>query len=76
VLKKNGKLRIVHDLQPLNRVSIQYTGMVPIIDDFVDGFAGHQCYTVLDLYWGFDARKMDEESRDMTAFMTPLECSK
>jgi hypothetical protein len=72
VLKKNGKLRIVHDLQPLNRVSIRDAGMVPIIDDFVDGFAGHQCYTVFDLYWGFDARKMDEESRDMTAFMTPL----
>jgi len=32
--------------------------MVPIIDDFVEGFAGRQCYTVFDLYWGFDARKI------------------
>jgi hypothetical protein len=57
VLKKNGKLRIVHDLQPLNKVSVRDTGMLSIVDDFVEGFAGHQCYTVFDLYWGFDARK-------------------
>jgi hypothetical protein len=72
VLKKNGKLRIVHDLQPLNKVSIRDAGMLPIVDDFVEGFAGRQCYTVFDLYWGFDARRMEPESRDMTAFMTPL----
>jgi hypothetical protein len=72
VMKKNGKLRIVHDLQPLNKVSVRDAGMVPILDDFVEGFAGRQCYTVFDLYWGFDARKIEPESRDMTAFMTPL----
>ena len=72
VLKKNGKLRIVHDLQPLNQVSIRDAGMMPIVDDFVENFAGHQCYTVFDLFWGFDARKIDPRSRDLTAFMTPL----
>ena len=72
VVKKNGKLRIVHDLQPLNKVSVRDAGMLPIVDDFVEGFAGRQCYTVFDLYWGFDARKMEPESRDMTAFMTSL----
>jgi hypothetical protein len=72
VLKKNGKLRIVHDLQPLNKVTIRDAGMLPIVDDFVDGFAGRQCYTVFDLFWGFDARKIHPISRDLTAFMTPL----
>ncbi|KDR82305.1 hypothetical protein GALMADRAFT_50644, partial [Galerina marginata CBS 339.88] len=56
VLKKNGKLRIVHDLQPLNEITIRDAGMLPIVDDFVESFAGHQCYTVFDLFWGFDAR--------------------
>jgi hypothetical protein len=50
VLKKNGKLRIVHDVQPLNKVSVRDAGMLPIVDDFVEGFAGRQCYTVFDLY--------------------------
>ena len=72
VLKKNGKLRIVHDLQPLNKVTIRDAGMLPIVDDFVDSFAGRQCYTVFDLFWGFDARKIHPRSRDLTAFMTPL----
>ena len=72
VLKKNGKLRIVHDLQPLNKVTIRDAGMLPIVDDFVEGFAGYQCYTVFDLFWGFDARKIHPISRDLTAFMTPL----
>jgi len=72
VLKKNGKLRIVHDLQPLNKVTIRDAGMVPIIDDFVEGFAARQCYTVFDLFWGFDTRKIHPKSRGLTAFMTPL----
>jgi hypothetical protein len=46
--------------------------MLPIVDDFVEGFTGHKCYTVFELYWGFDARRMEPESRDMTTFMTPL----
>jgi hypothetical protein len=72
VLKKSGKLRIVHDLQPLNGVTIRDAGMLPIVDDFVEGFAGRQCYTVFDLFWGFDARKIHPKSRDFTTFMTPL----
>jgi len=72
VLKKNGKLRIVHDLQPLNKITIRDAGMLPIVDDFVDNFAGRQCYTVFDLFWGFDARKIHPSSRDLTAFSTPL----
>ena len=72
VLKKNGKLRIVHDLQPLNAVTIRDAGLPPILDSFVEPFAGRQCYTAFDLHWGFDARKIHTQSRDMTAFMTPL----
>jgi len=72
VPKKSGKLRIVHDLQPLNRVTIRDAGLPPIVDDFVEPFAGHQCYTVFDLFWGFDGRKIHPKSRDLTAFYTPL----
>ncbi|EJF65190.1 hypothetical protein DICSQDRAFT_143866 [Dichomitus squalens LYAD-421 SS1] len=53
VLKKNGKLQIVHDLQKLNAVTIRKVGLPPVLDDFVEPFAGRQCYTVLDLFWAF-----------------------
>lgn len=72
VLKKNGKLRLVHDLQKLNGITIREAGLPPILDDFVEPFAGRQCYTVFDLFWAFDGRKLDPISRDMTAFHSPL----
>jgi hypothetical protein len=72
VLKKNGTLRIIHDLQPLNKVTIRDAGLLPIIDDFVEPFAARQCYTVFDLFWGYDARIVHPVSRDLTAFYTPL----
>ena len=72
VKKKNGELRIVHDLQKLNGVSIRDSGVPPILEEFVEAYAGRSVYTVLDMYWGFHARMLDEDSRDMTAFQTPL----
>ena len=62
----------MHDLQPLNKVSIRDAGQLPIVDDFVESYGGCQCYTVFDLFWGFDARIVDPQSRDMTAFYSPL----
>ena len=73
VKKKNtGSLRIVHDLQPLNAVTIRDAEVPPILDDFVEPFSRRQCCTVFDLYWGFDARKLHPKSRDLTTFLTPL----
>ena len=72
VIKKNGELRIVHDLQKLNGVSVKDAGVPPILEEFVEAYAGRSIYTVLDMYWGFHARMLDVESRDMTAFQTPL----
>lgn len=72
VRKKNGDLRLVHDLQKLNSVSIRDSGVPPILDEFVEAYAGRSVYTVLDMYWGFHARMLHEDSRDMTAFQTPL----
>ena len=72
VKKKNGELRIVHDLQKLNQVTMRDSGVPPILDEFVEAYAGRSVYSVLDMYWGFYARIMDPASRDMTAFQTPI----
>jgi len=72
VAKKNGELRIVHDLQQLNSISVMDSGVPPILEEFVESFAGRAVYSVLDMYWGFYARTVDPKSRDMTAFQTPL----
>ena len=72
VQKKTGEFRIVHDLQQLNGSTIRDTGVPPILDEFVEAYAGRSIYSVLDMYWGFYARILDPKSRDLTAFQTPL----
>jgi hypothetical protein len=73
VLKKDGKsLRLVHDLQPLNRVTIRDAAVPPIMDQMAEDFAGRACYGVLDLFVAFDQRSLDIASRDYTTFQTPL----
>lgn len=72
VKKKDGKLRIVHNLMALNAVSIRTAGTPPNLEEFVEPFAGSVIYTVGDLFSGFDARIVHPDSRDLTTFMTPL----
>jgi len=43
VKKKNGKLRLVHDLQPLNAVTIRNSGVPPLTDQLIESMAGRAC---------------------------------
>ncbi|XP_006462350.1 hypothetical protein AGABI2DRAFT_151831 [Agaricus bisporus var. bisporus H97] len=53
VLKKDGKsLRLVHSLEPLNRVTIAHSGLPPATEELAMHFAGRACNGVLDL-WHF-----------------------
>lgn len=72
VPKKNGSLRLVHNLQPLNAVTIRNTAVPPFVDQFVEGIVGHSCYSMLDLLVGYDHRTLDVSSRDLTSFQSPL----
>ena len=62
----------MHDLQPLNAVSIKDAAVPPFVDHVAESFAGRACCSVFDLYVAFDQRKLDPRSRDMTTFQTPL----
>ena len=68
VQKKNGDLRLVHDLQLLNGVTIRDAALPPRPDDFAESFVGYACYGVADLFSGYDARTLDVRSRDLTTF--------
>ncbi|KAF9470673.1 hypothetical protein BDN70DRAFT_821055, partial [Pholiota conissans] len=55
VTKKDGKsIRIVHDLQPLNQVSIKDSALPPHVEPYAESFAGRACYGMFDLFVGFD----------------------
>lgn len=71
VSKKDGRLRIVHSLEPLNAVTIQHSGVTPIPEHLAENFACRACGAMLDLYVGYDERLLSENSRDLTTFQTP-----
>ena len=66
--KKNGKLRLVHDLQPLNCITIQDARLPPHMEDIIENLKGHSFYFVADLKSGYDAVLLKDKSRDLTAF--------
>jgi len=73
VIKKNGKsLRIVHSLEPLNRVTIAHSGLPPATEELAMHFAKKACSSILDLYIRYDERVLAERSRDLIMFQTPF----
>lgn len=54
VPKKNGALRFIQDMQPVNQVTIRNTGIGPIVGEFAEAFAGRAVYSVGDLHSGYD----------------------
>ena len=62
VPKKNGSLRFIQDLQPVNRVTIRNAGIGPTIDEFAEAFAGRSIYSVGDLYSVYDQFQLAVES--------------
>ena len=73
VIKQDKKsLRIVHDLQQLNSVTIRDAGLPPCIKEFIDMMAGRVCYGLVDVMGGYNQRELHPESRPLTAFETQL----
>ena len=72
VAKKDGRVRLVHSLEPLNAVTIQHSGVPPIPEYIVEQFAARPCVGSFDLFVGYDEREIAESSRDLTTFQTPF----
>ena len=72
VKKKTGALRLVHDLQPLNAVSIRNSGVPLIPDQVIEAMAGRACYTILNLFVGYDHRTLHVLLHDLTTVQSPV----
>ena len=73
VLKQDKKtLRLVHDLQPLNAVTIKDSLVPPFIEHLAKFFGRYAVYGMMDLFAGYDQCPLHVESRDMTMFNSPL----
>jgi hypothetical protein len=73
VAKKDGKsLRMVQSLEPLNKVTIQHSGVPPYTEQLAEHFAGRACGSMMDLFVGYDERALASSSRDYTTFQSPF----
>ena len=53
-------------------MTIRNAAIPPFVDQFVEGIAGHSCFSMLDLLIGYDHRTLDVSSCDLTSFQSPL----
>lgn len=67
-----GKYRLVNVVVELNQVTVRDANLPPSVDEFSEKFAGCAISTLIDFFSGYDQVELDEESRDLTGFMTPL----
>ena len=74
VKKKNGSLQLVHDLQPLNTVTISNSGIPPVPDQVIVSMARHLCYTILDLFVSYNHCMLDILSCNLTTIQSPVSC--
>jgi hypothetical protein len=72
VKKKDGKHRIINNAQHMNRVTIRDANLAPTAEEFSERFANCQILSLMDLFSGYDHMTLYRDSRDMTAFQTPV----
>ena len=66
--KPKGGIRIVADVQELNRVTVHDAGLPLRTDDFAESFVSHVIYGLADLFSGYDRRRLAVSSRPLTMF--------
>lgn len=70
VPKKDGKVRMCVDYRDLNRASPKDDFPLPHIEMLVDNTAGHELFSFMDRFSGYNQIKMAEEDREKTTFIT------
>ncbi|KAI9464760.1 hypothetical protein F5148DRAFT_1285857 [Russula earlei] len=72
IKKKSSMLHLVHNLQPLNAVTIHNSSIPPFTDQLIKTMAGRACYTMLDLFVRYDCHMLHINSQDLTTIWSPI----
>ena len=71
VRKKDGSVRLCIDYRELNKKTYPERQTIPRIQDILNGLGCNKWFTVLDQGKAYHQGFMAEESRPLTAFVTP-----
>ena len=72
VKKKDGSYRLVADYRGFNKQIEKTSWPLPRINDVIDSLDGNCYFSNIDLTSGFFQMALDEESQNVTAFVTPM----
>ena len=70
VPKKNGKIRVCVDYRKLNAATVTDAFPLPFTDGVLDAVAGHEVYSFLDGFSGYNQIRMHPDDQEKTAFVT------
>lgn len=70
VPKKNGKIRICQDYRKLNNVTKKDHFPLPFTDTLLDIVAGHEMYSLMDGFSGYNQIGISKAHQLLTAFIT------
>ncbi|XP_063965770.1 uncharacterized protein K02A2.6-like [Lytechinus pictus] len=70
VPKPNGEVRVCVDMRRANQAVIRERHPIPTLDETLESLNGAAIFSKLDLKWGYHQVELDEESRDITTFVT------
>jgi len=71
-VKKNGQIRCCVDFLDLNKACPKDDFPLPNMDLFIDATAGHEMFSFMDGYSGYNQIKMNPVDAEKTAFRTPI----
>ena len=70
VPKKNGKISVCFDYRNLNVVTIIDALPLPFVDNVLDTVGGHEMYSLLDGFIGYNQVRMHPDDQEKTTFVT------
>ena len=70
VPEKNSKIWVYVDYRKLNDATIIDTFPLPFIDNILDAIVGHEIYSFLDVFNGYNQIRMYQDDHKKTAFIT------
>ena len=70
--KRNEKIRICLDLQPLNKVLVRERYKLPTFEDILPGLNNAKIFTKLDVKEAYWHVRLNEKSSYLTTMITPF----
>ena len=70
VPKSDGDVQVCIDVRRANEAIVRERHPIPTIEEILDDFNGATVFSKLDLKWGFHQIELEEQSRDITTFVT------